>query len=195
VRYLKNKNYEKYLIDKAAIRKTIKSMRRWKDNSPIALLDATYKVASFFHSYYKCFQERSAKRLVILQNVKKNPTEDALKSYAIWKIIRAISIAEMQDMYDILNVNLTVDDIRGESFYSGIPQPTEQDLELGRAIRKAFGDMRERMEELEEELEKDMSEEELEIAYTETKTGPDGVAFKFCHTIISNSGDYVYFRR
>lgn len=53
-----------------------------------------------------------------------------------WGMKRAASIDHMQDMYEYLNVKLAVNDIQGESFYSGFPNPTMTDKKLGIFLNK-----------------------------------------------------------
>ena len=60
----------------------------------------------------------------------------SLAAIVSWGIKRAASIAHCQDIYDMLNVKLTVRDIRRESFYAGFPSPDEQDLELGKLFNQ-----------------------------------------------------------
>lgn len=81
MRTLKNKDRAKYLKDRETTQKILRAMRMWKSNSPINLLDSTYKVASFFHTYYTSFQKKSAARLVSLQHVKDNPTDEAAQTF------------------------------------------------------------------------------------------------------------------
>lgn len=198
MRELKNNNLKKYQKERKEIKDALYKIKKWDVNSLIELIDYSYKISSYLYRYYKCFQDKSSKALVELQNVKSNPTSKALEYYALWKILRAISIAEMQNMYDILGVNLSVDDIRGESFYSGIPQPTSQDLEIGRLFNNWFDSILEIAKEFLEEPASDEMvplDEGNEEDYTDYIPGPDGVVYKFCHMITDNNGDYVYFRR
>ena len=59
-----------------------------------------------------------------------------LPAIVIWGMKRAASIDHLQDMYEYLNVNLQVSDIRGESFYGGFPNPTMTDKKLGAFLNK-----------------------------------------------------------
>mgnify|MGYP001570569092 CR=1 FL=1 len=60
----------------------------------------------------------------------------SLPAIVSWGMKRAASIAHCQGIYDMLNVKLTVRDIRGESFYAGFPTPKENDVELGKLLNQ-----------------------------------------------------------
>ena len=53
-----------------------------------------------------------------------------------WGMKRAVSLAHIHEMYDLLGVGLKVEDIDGESFYGGFPNPTEIDQALGIHLNK-----------------------------------------------------------
>jgi len=59
---------------------------------------------------------------------------ESIYAISTWGIQRAVSLAAMQDIYDKLNVKLTVNDVVGESFYMGFPLPTDNDVELGKKL-------------------------------------------------------------
>jgi len=44
----------------------------------------------------------------------------------IFRLIRAISVSGMMDIYEKLGVNMPLEAIRGESFYAGVPQVTHE---------------------------------------------------------------------
>lgn len=50
--------------------------------------------------------------------------------YKIWRLMRAISVAEMLQLYDRLNVNLPLSAIKGETFYAGVPVVTQEEIDL-----------------------------------------------------------------
>jgi hypothetical protein len=61
---------------------------------------------------------------------------DKFPSVVVWGMKRACSVASAQEIYDLLNVKLTVKDIRGETFYAGFPTPEENDIELGKLLNQ-----------------------------------------------------------
>ena len=61
---------------------------------------------------------------------------DSLPAVVAWGMKRAASIEDMQNMYELMNVKLGIEDIRGESFYGGFPNPTESDKLLGEFLNK-----------------------------------------------------------
>jgi len=58
--------------------------------------------------------------------------------YKSWRFDRAVSVAHMQRIYKRLNVRLTVGDIRGETWYAGIPEPTPDEIREIEALDKGI---------------------------------------------------------
>ncbi len=58
--------------------------------------------------------------------------------YDLWRVFRACSVAENMDIYDLLNVDMPLSAIRGETFYAGIPPITENELETAKKLNKLF---------------------------------------------------------
>ena len=48
--------------------------------------------------------------------------------YADWRRRRAVSIAHCMSVYAMLNVTLTVYDVKGETWYAGIPEITAEEI-------------------------------------------------------------------
>ena len=48
--------------------------------------------------------------------------------FPFWNLRRAISVTHQLEIYQQLNVKLRLNDIRGESFYAGIPSLTSMDI-------------------------------------------------------------------
>jgi len=61
---------------------------------------------------------------------------DKLPAVVVWGMKRAASIAHNKIIYDLLNVKMSINAIRGESFYGDLPAVQEKDLELGRLLNK-----------------------------------------------------------
>ena len=47
---------------------------------------------------------------------------------ALWKVLRAISVRDMMETYNQLNVEMPLSAIVGESFYAGMPLITQEEL-------------------------------------------------------------------
>lgn len=120
------------------MRDLIHKMKSWNMSSLLEILDSTYKISNFFATYYECFERRAGEKLVLLQNVMSNPTPEAKWIYITWRLISAISISNALEIYELLNVNLKLEHIRGESFYSGIPPITQTEIDLAVKIRKFY---------------------------------------------------------
>ena len=58
--------------------------------------------------------------------------------YPLWNLGRAISVLGCLEIYSILNVTLTLEDTKGESFYAGIPQVSAKDIRLAKKYLKKF---------------------------------------------------------
>ena len=71
---------------------------------------------------------------VINLDVHTNKTKSEL--YQVWNLRRNISITHILEICQLLNVNLRLDDIRGESFYAGIPRTTANDVRVAKNYLK-----------------------------------------------------------
>jgi len=68
---------------------------------------------------------------MVLQN-QRDLMSRKMPHYGIWRIMRAISLVHCFDIYKLLNVKMELSDCVGETFYSGIPICTEEELEFAR---------------------------------------------------------------
>ena len=84
--------------------------------------NAFYAAARYKFDTDPAFAERSRRRIVLLQS----GDEDTMR---IWTEVCDLSKAYLRDVYALLRVTLTDADIRGESFYNDMLQPTADDLE------------------------------------------------------------------
>jgi len=50
--------------------------------------------------------------------------------YPFWNLRRNISVLHQLEIYQLLNVNLTLKDYDPESFYAGMPKPTAKDIRI-----------------------------------------------------------------
>lgn len=57
--------------------------------------------------------------------------------FPVWNFRRAISVIHQLEIYQRLNVNLTLNDYRGESFYAGIPSLTPDDIRIFKGVNYA----------------------------------------------------------
>jgi len=142
---LKRKDQDKYLSSRKQIKGLIYRVKTWQCSSVIDMLECIYKISHFFHTYYVCFQQRAAERLVSLQRVMEKPTAEAMWAYIMWRWIAAISISNALEIYEMLNVNLKLEHIRGESFYSGISPITQEEIDVALKIRKLYTDIQPKM--------------------------------------------------
>ena len=136
----KRENKEKYLAGRKQVRILSHRLKTWQFDSLIEILDSVYKISSFFHTYYRGFQKRASKKLVGLQNLTDK------RAYILWRLISSISIANALEIYETLDVNLKLEHIRGESFYSGVTQITQAEIDLANEIRKLFKNVQPFME-------------------------------------------------
>lgn len=87
---------------------------------------------------YKSFSQLKKDNLVSYAKIVKQHQEDLILQkgveYFIWRITRAVSLAHCFQIYDLLNVKMSLEDCRGETFYVGIPPVTEEELELGKKL-------------------------------------------------------------
>lgn len=58
--------------------------------------------------------------------------------YLLWRFVRAISVAHIFDIYEMLNVKMSISDCRGETFYAGIPQVTKEEVDFVRTLPEAI---------------------------------------------------------
>ncbi len=131
----KRKRKEKYLETRAQVRTFSYKFNTWQFDSLIDMLEYSYKISHFFYTYYKCFQIRASKRLLELQSGTNKG------AYILWRIITTISISHALEIYEKLNVNLKLEHIRGESFYGGIPQITQKEIDIAIKIRALYQDI------------------------------------------------------
>jgi arginyl-tRNA synthetase len=92
------------------------------DQLDIYLLDALYKRARDKFDADSDFKSKSLARVVSLQAKEGN-------TYSIWQELVKISLAHFQSIYKELDVNLTEDDVVGESFYASLIQNVLKELE------------------------------------------------------------------
>jgi hypothetical protein len=118
----KNKDKKKYLSARKKVREIVYEFRTWGCKDPVDILDSAYKIASFFSTYYVCFENRASEKLLLLQSVSKGVTDANINVYIIWRMVAALSISNALEIYKMLNVGLKLEHIRGESFYMGFRQ-------------------------------------------------------------------------
>lgn len=70
--------------------------------------------------------EEALLKAVLGHDVHMLKTESKLFPY--WNLRRAISVTHQLEMYQRLNVNLRLGDVRAESFYAGIPNLTPDNI-------------------------------------------------------------------
>jgi hypothetical protein len=58
------------------------------------------------------------------------------KLFPLWNLFRSISVLHCLEIYQMLDVSLTLKDTRGESFYAGIPQVTPEDIRGAKRVLK-----------------------------------------------------------
>ena len=124
----KQKNRKQYLVEREQVRIFSYKFNTWQFDSLLEILEYSYKISHFFYTYYKCFQKRSAQKLLGLQ------TQTNRKSYILWRLLSAISISDTLKIYEKLNVNLKLEHVKGESFYAGIPQITQEEIDFADKI-------------------------------------------------------------
>ena len=54
--------------------------------------------------------------------------------FPLWNLTRSISVYSCLEIYKILNVNLTLGDTKGESFYAGIPPVSANDIRKAKKV-------------------------------------------------------------
>lgn len=52
--------------------------------------------------------------------------------YPLWNLYRSISVLHCLEIYQMLNVTLTLEHTKGESFYAGIPQVSADDIKMAK---------------------------------------------------------------
>jgi arginyl-tRNA synthetase len=71
---------------------------------------------------------RPATTGLILDSLQNKKTESTY--YPLWRALVGLQIVQLQKIYDLLNITLEYEDIRGESFYHGLPMFSRQELEV-----------------------------------------------------------------
>lgn len=56
--------------------------------------------------------------------------------YPLWNLFRSVSVLHCLEIYQMLDVTLTLKDTRGESFYAGIPQVSPEDIRGAKRVLK-----------------------------------------------------------
>lgn len=85
-------------------------------------LDSFYRAARVKFDADDAFKERSRDRVVLLQSG--DPETGRL-----WQILVNLSVAYFDQVYELLNISLTADDVVGESHYNGMLRNVVNDLD------------------------------------------------------------------
>lgn len=102
------------------------------DNNILLLmnqLDSNYKKSTDSYKNNKDFRKKVDETTIKLQ---------AHDGYLLFlhRMISIVSLAYVYEIYDILGVKLSIDDVRGESSYSGIRPITKEELKMAPSIAR-----------------------------------------------------------
>jgi arginyl-tRNA synthetase len=98
----------------------------------IEFIEKTYKKASKRFNEDPEFRIKAAEMTLRLQ--KGDP-----EVLPLFFAIRTAGVASAMEIYRRLNVNLSLEDIKGESFYSGIPTISEAEIKVCHQIQTENG--------------------------------------------------------
>lgn len=159
--------------EKEKIRQLIDGLKSGEIWKPIEILEAIYQISAYFCKYHKGYKRKCEEAVVELQKGPKG------KYYTLWRMIRAISIAESLKVYKSLTISMPLKDIRGESFYSGIPSIMQEEVDWAEKVNKEILTVRKRFLGLKEKVADEKDENAFYFWAGDCKIykeimGPDG---------------------
>ena len=94
------------------------------------------------HLEYQCFTELKKQDKELANRITKRHRDMVMEQdtsnpeYIMWRILRAVSVADCFEVYERLNVTglCDLDTVRGETWYAGVPPVTENELALGKML-------------------------------------------------------------
>ena len=90
-------------------------------------IEKLYREANRLYGVDSVF--RSEVEAAVLRLQRKEP-----KIMLLFFVLRAIGVEDMLKNYELLNVKMGLGDIVGESFYAGVPSPTEAEIAFAAGI-------------------------------------------------------------
>jgi len=127
------KNNPQYLIDRRRIKRDLHNLRTMRHRSVMEVVEVAYRLGVYFCTYYRRAERMAGGYATSLQH------HQDLRLTALWRLLAAVSISELLETYQQLNVKLELKHLRGESFYAGMPLFTEEEIEIGRKFRALYG--------------------------------------------------------